>query len=173
MSGTWSLPDLLANLHTSIEADLRQARATLAHPTEKGDASEAVWIDVLNKYLPRRYQASKAHVVDSRGSFSEQMDVVIHDRQYSPLVFTFKESLVLPAESVYAVFEAKQDMTSEHRICPTEDRQRPVTPSDQHASAYRRRHQTGQTTRRNPRWSFDADLPLDTAVRSNHAGSPE
>lgn len=114
MSDAWSLPKLLANLHDSVESDLRSARETLGHPTEKGDASEAVWIHVLNKYLPRRYEACKAHVVDSHGAFSQQLDVVIHDRQYSPLVFTFKDSFVVPAESVYAVFEAKQDMTADH-----------------------------------------------------------
>lgn len=110
----WSLPTLLGSLHDSIEDDLRRARQALAHPTEKGDASESVWIDVFNKHLPRRYEARKAHVVDANGAFSEQIDVVIHDRQYSPLVFTFKDSFVVPAESVYAVFEAKQDMTAEH-----------------------------------------------------------
>lgn len=110
----WSLPTLLGSLHDSIEGDLRRAREALAHPTEKGDASESVWIDVFNKHLPRRYEARKAHVVDANGAFSEQIDVVIHDRQYSPLVFTFKESFVVPSESVYAVFEAKQDMTADH-----------------------------------------------------------
>ncbi|TWT20317.1 hypothetical protein FQY83_11345 [Luteimonas marina] len=114
MSSEWSLPNLLANLHDAIEGDLRRAREALAHPTEKGDASEAVWIEVLNKYLPRRYEARKAHVVDSEGVFSEQIDVVIHDRQYSPLVFTFQDSFIVPAESVYAVFEAKQEMTADH-----------------------------------------------------------
>lgn len=110
----WSLPVLLGSLHDSIEGELRRARESLAHPTEKGDASESVWIDVFNKHLPRRYEARKAHVVDANGAFSEQIDVVVHDRQYSPLVFTFKDSFVVPAESVYAVFEAKQDMTAEH-----------------------------------------------------------
>ena len=114
MSADWSLPNLLATLHDSIEGDLRRARETLAHPTEKGHASEAIWIEMLNKHLPRRYEARKAHVVDSTGAFSEQIDVVIHDRQYSPLVFTFKDSFVVPAGSVYAAFEAKQDMTADH-----------------------------------------------------------
>lgn len=114
MSANWSLPSLLDSLHHSVEDELRRARKTLAHPTEKGDASEAVWIDVLNNHLPRRYEARKAHVVDSNGAFSQQIDVVIHDRQYSPFVFKFKDSFVVPAESVYAVFEAKQDMTAEH-----------------------------------------------------------
>jgi hypothetical protein len=110
----WSLPALLDALHQSVESELRRARSALGHPTEKGDASESVWIDVLNAHLPRRYEARKAHVVDSRGAFSEQIDVVIHDRQYSPLVFRLKDSFIVPVESVYAVFEAKQDLTGEH-----------------------------------------------------------
>lgn len=114
MSGAWSLPSLLDHLHQSVEEDLRRARVAVGHPTEIGDASESVWIDVLNRHLPLRYKATKAHVVDSRGAFSDQIDVVIHDRQYSPLVFDFKGSFVVPAESVYAVFEAKQDMTADH-----------------------------------------------------------
>lgn len=114
MSGSWSLPGLFDHLHQSVEDDLRRARTAIGHPTEVGDASESVWIEVLNKHLPLRYRATKAHVVDSEGLFSEQIDVVIHDRQYSPLVFDFKGSLVVPAESIYAVFEAKQEMTAGH-----------------------------------------------------------
>src|SRR5690606_17922510 len=51
---------------------------------------------------------SKAHVVDSNGVFSEQIDVVVFDRQYSPFIFHYQEQTIIPAESVYAVFEAKQ-----------------------------------------------------------------
>jgi hypothetical protein len=99
-------------LHGQVEADLTTARKALRHPTDKGDASEAVWSELLNKYLPRRYVTSKAHIVDSKGGVSEQIDVVVYDRQYSPLVFSFQEALFVPAESVYAVFEAKQDTSS-------------------------------------------------------------
>jgi hypothetical protein len=74
----------------------------------EGDASEEVWLEMLRKYLPQRYQAAKAHIVDSRGMFSEQIDVVVFDRQYSPFIFNFQGQVVVPAESVYAVFEAKQ-----------------------------------------------------------------
>ena len=85
----------------------------MGHPGTKGDASEAVWLSLLTKYLPRRYRATKAFVVDSKGKFSQQMDVVIYDRQYSPFIFTFKKQKVVPAESVYAVFEAKQSISKE------------------------------------------------------------
>lgn len=81
-----SLPNLLDHLHEQVEAALRTARLALHHPTDKGDASEQVWIDLLSSYLPKRYVVSKAHVVDSEGNFSQQIDVVIHDRQYSPPV---------------------------------------------------------------------------------------
>jgi len=63
---------------------------------------------MLETYLPKRYQAKKAHVVDSLGNFSQQIDVVIFDRQYSPFIFKYENGIIVPAESVYAVFEAKQ-----------------------------------------------------------------
>lgn len=113
MSGDWSLPDLFADFHSKIERELMTARQ-LGHPTEKGDASEQVWNDVLNQYLPKKYEARKGFVVGSAGNFSQQIDVIIHDRQYSPFVFTFKGTDVVPAESVYAVFEAKQETTADH-----------------------------------------------------------
>ena len=36
------------------------------------------------------------------------IDVVVFDRQYSPFIFHYEGQTIIPAESVYAVFEAKQ-----------------------------------------------------------------
>lgn len=113
MSADWSLPVLFADFHAKIERELLSARK-LGHPTDKGDASEQVWIDVFNEYLPKRYESRRGFVVDSAGAFSAQIDVIIHDRQYSPFVFTFKGTDVVPSESVYAVFEAKQEAIGDH-----------------------------------------------------------
>ncbi len=63
---------------------------------------------MLDTYLPQRYKAENAFVVDSLGNFSDQIDVVIFDRQYSPFIFRYENQTIIPAESVYAVFEAKQ-----------------------------------------------------------------
>jgi hypothetical protein len=109
----WSLPKLLAGLHEDIESRLATARKVFGHPVTKGDASEHVWLEMLQTYLPRRYQSETAHVVDSQGRFSEQIDVVIFDRQYSPFIFRYEEQMIIPAESVYAVFEAKQSINAE------------------------------------------------------------
>jgi hypothetical protein len=110
---TWSLSQLLAGLHERIEQDLARARASFGHPGTKGDASQDVWLELLNHYLPERYRAASAHIVDSKGAFSDQLDVVVYDRQYSPVIFKMGEQIILPAESVYAVFEAKQAINLE------------------------------------------------------------
>ena len=109
----WSLSRLLAGLHDDIEQRLAIARKSFAHPGTKGDASEHVWLKLLQTYLPQRYKAETAHVVDSNGSFSEQIDVVVFDRQYSPFIFYYEGQTIIPAESVYAAFEAKQTVNAD------------------------------------------------------------
>ena len=111
---TWSLSTLLASLHDDIHQRLSISRKAMGHMVAKGDASEDIWLEFLQKYLPQRYQAEKAFVVDSKGVFSQQLDVVIFDRQYSPFILDFQGQKVVPAESVYAVFEAKQAVDADH-----------------------------------------------------------
>ncbi len=109
----WSLSELLKSLHEDIEHKLSTVRRTMGHPGAKGDGSENVWLELFNTYLPKRYSAAKAFVVDSKGVFSDQLDVVVFDRQYSPFVFYYEGQTIIPAESVYAIFEAKQSMNLE------------------------------------------------------------
>jgi hypothetical protein len=111
---TWSLPKILSGLHDVIERHLTAARDTFAHPGTKGDAAERVWLELLQAYLPARYRAEKAIVVDSKNAFSEQIDVVIFDRQYTPPIFSHAGQTIVPAESVYAVFETKQTINAGH-----------------------------------------------------------
>lgn len=110
----WSLAQLLASLHEDIQQRLGTIRKSFGHSGTKGDASETVWLQLLQTYLPKRYQAETAHVVDSNGTFSEQIDVVIFDRQYSPFIFHYEGQTIIPAESVYAVFEARQSINAAH-----------------------------------------------------------
>lgn len=104
----WSLPDLLQTISSDVERDLANARRLIGHEGEKGGASEEVWRVLLRRHLPARYQVDTGFVVDSRGAFSAQIDIIVFDRQYSPLVFELGNRKIFPAESVYAVFEAKQ-----------------------------------------------------------------
>lgn len=112
----WSLSQILASLHDDIQQRLKTVRKSFGHPGTKGDASEKVWLELLETYLPQRYRVATAHVVDSRGTFSEQIDIVVFDRQYSPFIFHYEGQTIIPAESVYAVFEAKQAISADHVV---------------------------------------------------------
>jgi hypothetical protein len=107
----WSLSRLLDGLHDDIQQRLEVVRKAFGHPGAKGDASEGVWLQLLQEYLPQRYRAETGFVVDSEGVFSDQIDIIIFDRQYSPFIFRFQGKVIVPAESVYAVFEAKQSIS--------------------------------------------------------------
>ena len=99
---------LFRSLQDQLEAGLAGSRAVLAHPGARGAASEENWIEMLREHMPHRYQVDKAFVVDSAGGVSDEIDIVIYDRQYTPLLYNRAGQRFVPAESVYAVLESKQ-----------------------------------------------------------------
>lgn len=108
----WSLPRILGDLHTDIEKNLLRARGA-GHTVAAGDASEGLWIELLSDYLPERYRVTKGFVGDSKNNFSHQIDVLVFDRQYTPFILEFQGQRIVPAEAVYAAFEAKQAINAE------------------------------------------------------------
>jgi hypothetical protein len=97
-----------------MEAKLTFNRKVVKHPTAKGTATELEWIEMLSTYLPKRYCADCAFVIDSKGNISEQIDIVIFDRQYSPFILRQNGVTYIPAECVYAVIEVKQDLSKKN-----------------------------------------------------------
>lgn len=110
------LPNLLTGFNQALIDKLDLGRKTTVHPVTKGDASENSWLEMLNAYLPKRYVASKGFIVDSQGNVSDQIDLIIFDRQYSPFIFKMDSMEYIPAESVYAVFEVKQTLNRDNVI---------------------------------------------------------
>jgi hypothetical protein len=55
---TWSLAQPLAGLHDDIEQRLSTARKSFGHAPTKGDASESVWLELLDTYLPKCYEVA-------------------------------------------------------------------------------------------------------------------
>ena len=125
------LTDILDGLQARLEGGLRGNRSAVTHPGARGEASEEDWLRVLNDHLPQRYQTNRAFVIDSHGECSEQIDIVIYDRQYSPFLYNQANQRYVPAESVYAVLEVKQDLSREH-----------VLYAGQKAASVRRLHRT-------------------------------
>jgi len=109
MSKKVNLKGLFNDLQGQMSGQLKTIKHINHGPT-KGDASENVWIKWLRDYLPNRYNVDKAIIIDSTGSVSEQIDLVIYDQQYTPFVLTQNDIKYIPAEGVYAVFEIKPDL---------------------------------------------------------------
>lgn len=106
-----NLKNIFYRLQKQMIEQLSGSREIIQHSGAKGNATEVNWIKWLDTYLPKRYKVGKAFVVDSQNHISEEIDLVIYDQQYSP--FVYKEdggATYIPAESVYAIFEVKQDM---------------------------------------------------------------
>ena len=157
-SVSWSAAAILQGLAEKVERDLRLAHSAIGHSTNQGQAAEQVWIRIFDTYLPERYRARSATVMDSEGSFSDQIDVVIFDRQYSPTLFEFEGTTVVPAEAVYAVFESKQILSGEA-----------LTYAQAKAATVRRLARTSVTIptingdfRKKPQWILAGFLALDT-----------
>lgn len=110
------LAELFCRLQEQLLAKQNLIRDIVLHPGTKGDASELNWLELLRDYLPKRYRVEKAFLVDSKGTLSQQQDIVIFDRQYSPFILNESGAFYVPAESVYAIIEVKQEMNREHVI---------------------------------------------------------
>jgi len=110
MYNTFNLESAFLDLQRTISQELLTNRAHIGHPGSKGEATEFKWIETWRKYLPKRYSVDKAFIIDCKGNISDEIDLVIYDQQYSPFLFHRKTSLFIPAESVYAVLEIKQDL---------------------------------------------------------------
>lgn len=104
------IKELFYSLQKELSVGLGISRKHVKHPTTLGDVSETKWIEWLNKYLPKRYAVMKGFIVDFKGGISEQIDIIIYDRQYSPFIFTDENVKYIPVESVYCIFEVKQEM---------------------------------------------------------------
>ncbi|HEY4131974.1 MAG TPA: DUF6602 domain-containing protein [Gemmatimonadaceae bacterium] len=106
--------DWFCHQQEKMVAELREVRAVHDHPTAKGDGTELHWMKLLQNRLPNRYRAERAFVVDADGNRSDQIDIVIHDRQFCPILLDTAGGLQIPAESVYAVLEVKQELSKSH-----------------------------------------------------------
>ena len=104
------LQEILQHHQASLLSDLDMARSVFANAEAKGDATEFEWLKVIDEFLPNRYQCSAAFVLDANGDVSDFIDVVIHDRHFCPLLFEQGGQKYIPAESVYAALETKQQI---------------------------------------------------------------
>ncbi|OGX82706.1 hypothetical protein BEN47_18275 [Hymenobacter lapidarius] len=110
----FNLRDAFNGTQQEMSAILKANRMVNVHAPTKGAVTEERWREWLQEYLPKRYCVSEAFVVDCNSRCSQQIDLVIYDRQYSPFVWNVRGAKYIPAESVYAVFEIKQSLDKDN-----------------------------------------------------------
>jgi hypothetical protein len=94
-------------VQSELEMKLKLASQSIAHPGTQGSVTEDHWIEILRSYLPGRYQVAGGIIIDSLGARSDQIDVVVFDRHFTPTLLDQRSHRYIPAEAVYAVFESK------------------------------------------------------------------
>ncbi len=109
-----NLKNVFLGLQTEMIASLKGTRKTVGHPVAKGNVSENSWRNLLKTYLPNRYEVADAFILDSNGDLSDQIDLVIFDRHFSPFLLHKDGACFIPAESVYAVFEIRQEASKKN-----------------------------------------------------------
>jgi hypothetical protein len=102
-----NIQKLFSALDEEMRLKLSSKIDEIYHPTAKGDESELNWIGLLRTYLPERYTVDGGFVVDHNGNISEQIDIIIYDRHFTPFIFRGENVVYIPAEGVYGVFEVK------------------------------------------------------------------
>jgi hypothetical protein len=113
-SDSIDLRALFQGLQQEMLSSLETIRKNVPNRRSKGNSTELNWIKMLEKYLPKRYSVIRnAFVLDSLGKLSDEIDIMIFDRQYSPFLYTENDTSYLPAESVYALIEVKPTLTKD------------------------------------------------------------
>ena len=96
--------ELLSSLHTP--------RSVIGHPGEKGTEIETQVRSALERVLPPKVGVSHGFVIDSDGSVSKQMDVILYNKMGTPKIYDAENSPIFPVESTYACGEVKTTLDS-------------------------------------------------------------
>ena len=87
---------------------------SVSHNPTRGRYTEHQWGKILEG-LPARYAvAYNGFAIDSNGAISREIDIIIYDNFYTPMILRDGGVDYVAAESIYAVLEVKQDLTKEN-----------------------------------------------------------
>ena len=82
--------------------------ATPNHPLTTGTYRETVWKSLFERIIPRKFCIDQGvFIMDSEGSISNEVDLVIFDEQYTPYIFNYGKIKFIPIEAVAVVVQCK------------------------------------------------------------------
>lgn len=125
------LREAFVKVQANLRGQMELASQSISHASTMGSVNEEHWLGIFRSYLPNRYDVATGIVIDSRGNRSDQIDVVVFDRHFTPTLLDQKNHRYIPVEAVYAMFECK----------PTIDKGY-IEYAEQKAASVRRMHRT-------------------------------
>ena len=106
--------EAFGQVQSNLAATMRLASRSISHGGVMGSVNEDHWTELFRSYLPNRYDVATGIVIDSLGNRSDQIDLVIFDRHFTPTLLDQKNHRYIPAEAVYGVFECKPTINKEY-----------------------------------------------------------
>lgn len=105
------LLEALRNATKELESSLENSRLFEHNPTI-GTFREDIIKYFLRPYLPEAYSLASGQIFDSLDNMSKQIDVIIYDELFSPILFKGKTNSLIPFEAMYGTIEVKSNLNT-------------------------------------------------------------
>jgi hypothetical protein len=96
-----------------IQAEIDYINRLIGHKGETGRSNERILVDLLLKFLPKRYSVGSGIIIDKDGNRSRQIDVIIYDAHFHPELFAQGTTILFPVDIVYMTIEVKTTFNKE------------------------------------------------------------
>jgi hypothetical protein len=114
IDGKKFLQDSFAAEQKLLKVTLELSSTSITHDGTLGTVTESHFINVLRRYLPKRYCVDTGIAIDSKGKTSDQIDLIIYDNHFTPVLLDQKAHRYIPVEAIYAIFESKPIINSNY-----------------------------------------------------------
>jgi hypothetical protein len=112
MSKTVTINKFFSDIAITMAQSFQGWEQDNPHPGEQGGIRERRVADFLRRMLPKRYGIGTGHIIDSNGTISSQVDIIIYDAIdgiHLPLDSYYS---LFPCESVCATIEVKSTLST-------------------------------------------------------------
>lgn len=96
-----------------LQAEVDSFNRLINHQGEKGRENELSLSRVLERLVPAKYGIGSGLLIDSRGNYSKQMDIIVYDRSDEPTLMAQTNQVLFPVENVRLCIEVKTTASKE------------------------------------------------------------
>ncbi|OYD99455.1 hypothetical protein CDG77_00755 [Nostoc sp. 'Peltigera membranacea cyanobiont' 213] len=96
-----------------LKVHIEDISSNFGHFGEQGASNERIFEQFLRDYLPGRYSVGRGKILAHNDSDTDQIDVIIYDRERNSCLYTEEGFLAAGVESVYGVVEVKTTLNKD------------------------------------------------------------